>query len=55
MWYFSWILGINLAAAIAVLNAMYLEATYVSGERNEAKTVAAFVDAARAAEARRRK
>lgn len=53
MWYFSWILGINLAAAIAVLNAMYLEATYVSGERNEAKTVAAFVDASHAAEARR--
>jgi len=25
MWYFSWILGLSLAAAFAVLNAMWLE------------------------------
>ena len=25
MWYFSWILGVGLAAAFAILNAMWLE------------------------------
>jgi len=25
MWYFAWILGLSLAAAFAVLNAMWLE------------------------------
>lgn len=25
MWYFSWILGVSLAASFAVLNAMWLE------------------------------
>lgn len=25
MWYFSWILGLGLAAAFAILNAMWLE------------------------------
>ncbi|MDQ2094959.1 cytochrome bd-I oxidase subunit CydX [Rhodalgimonas zhirmunskyi] len=25
MWYFAWILGLPLAAAVAVLNAMWLE------------------------------
>ncbi|MEM9243528.1 MAG: cytochrome bd-I oxidase subunit CydX [Pseudomonadota bacterium] len=25
MWYFSWVLGVGLAAAFAVLNAMWLE------------------------------
>ncbi|HEV7813807.1 MAG TPA: cytochrome bd-I oxidase subunit CydX [Janthinobacterium sp.] len=54
MWYFAWILGINLAAAVAVLNAMYLEASYTSGERDEKATLASFVNAARADEARRR-
>ncbi len=25
MWYFSWILGLGLAVAVAILNAMWLE------------------------------
>jgi cytochrome bd-I ubiquinol oxidase subunit X len=27
MWYFSWILGLGLACAFAILNAMWLELT----------------------------
>lgn len=27
MWYFSWILGLGLACAFAILNAMWLEVT----------------------------
>ncbi|MBS0297094.1 MAG: cytochrome bd-I oxidase subunit CydX [Proteobacteria bacterium] len=27
MWYFSWILGLSLAGAFAVLNALWLELT----------------------------
>lgn len=27
MWYFSWILGVGLACAFAILNAMWLELT----------------------------
>ena len=32
MWYFAWILGVALAASVAVLNAMWLE---VNGYENE--------------------
>lgn len=27
MWYFSWVLGVGLAAAFAILNAMWFELT----------------------------
>lgn len=33
MWYFSWILGIGLACAFAVLNAMWLELRVDDTER----------------------
>ena len=32
MWYFSWILGLGLACAFAILNAMWLE---LDDDRNE--------------------
>lgn len=37
MWYFSWVLGLGLACAFAVLNAMWLElmAGDDGGERGE--------------------
>jgi len=36
MWYFAWILGLGLAAAFAVLNAMWFELRHVEDERNQA-------------------
>jgi len=36
MWYFAWILGLGLAAAFAVLNAMWFELRQVEDERNQA-------------------
>ncbi len=37
MWYFSWILGLGLACAFAILNAMWLELdpSYTSSLANE--------------------
>jgi cytochrome bd-I ubiquinol oxidase subunit X len=35
MWYFTWILGIGLACALGIINVMWLEASYFSGELNE--------------------
>ena len=32
MWYFSWILGLGLACAFAILNAMWLELAAPEGE-----------------------
>jgi cyd operon protein YbgT len=32
MWYFTWVLGLGLACAFAILNAMWLELTYTDGE-----------------------
>jgi cytochrome bd-I ubiquinol oxidase subunit X len=35
MWYFSWILGLGLACAFAILNAMWLEVTEDDKGRGE--------------------
>ncbi|BBI53252.1 MULTISPECIES: cytochrome bd-I oxidase subunit CydX [Halomonadaceae] len=32
MWYFAWILGVTLAAAVSILNAMWLEVNGYEGE-----------------------
>lgn len=32
MWYFTWILGVGLALAFGVINVMWLESAYFSGE-----------------------
>jgi cyd operon protein YbgT len=34
MWYFSWILGVSLACAFSILNAMWLELTEKDQEEN---------------------
>ena len=35
MWYFAWILGLPLAAAVAVLNAMWFELMEADAERKD--------------------
>jgi len=35
MWYFTWILGIGVALALAIINVMWLEASYTFGELDE--------------------
>ena len=35
MWYFTWILGLGLALAVGILNVMWLETSYFSGELDE--------------------
>lgn len=45
MWYFTWILGLGLALALGVINAMWLEANYAFGERNEEQTKLRFEQA----------
>jgi len=35
MWYFSWILGLGLACAFGILNAMWFEVTEYRRERGE--------------------
>lgn len=42
MWYFNWILGIGLALAFGIINAMWLEANYAFGEREEGRTRESF-------------
>ncbi len=42
MWYFTWILGIGLALALAIINVMWLEANYAFGQRDEDSTRQAF-------------
>lgn len=37
MWYFSWLLGLPLAAAFAVLNAMWYELMDDEAQRKQAK------------------
>ena len=37
MWYFTWILGLGLALAVGILNVMWLETSYFSGELDEAR------------------
>lgn len=41
MWYFSWILGLPLAAAFAVLNAMWYELVDDAAKRKESEQSAA--------------
>jgi len=38
MWYFTWVLGLGLACAFAILNAMWLEIEDYSEERIDAAT-----------------
>lgn len=35
MWYFTWILGVGLALAFGIINVMWLESAYFSGELKE--------------------
>jgi cyd operon protein YbgT len=35
MWYFAWILGLGLALAFGIINVMWLESSYFSGELDE--------------------
>ena len=35
MWYFNWILGLGLALAFGIINVMWLESSYFSGELDE--------------------
>lgn len=37
MWYFSWILGLGLACAFAILNAMWFELTADEKKKNRPK------------------
>jgi len=37
MWYFSWILGLGLACAFAILNAMWLEVNEDDKERQRTR------------------
>lgn len=45
MWYFSWILGLGFALTVAIINAIWLEANYAFGQREESRTLARFQDA----------
>ncbi|MCC7006350.1 MAG: cytochrome bd-I oxidase subunit CydX [Ottowia sp.] len=45
MWYFTWILGLGLALAFGVINAMWLEVNYAFGERSEEQTKRRFEEA----------
>lgn len=47
MWYFTWILGIGLALALAIINVMWLEANYAFGQRDEEQTLKNFEAASR--------
>lgn len=38
MWYFTWILGLGLALAFAVINALWLESSYAFGQIDEDTT-----------------
>jgi cyd operon protein YbgT len=35
MWYFTWILGLGLALTFGIINVMWLETSYFSGELDE--------------------
>lgn len=45
MWYFTWILGIGVAVALAIINVMWLEANYAFGLRDEETTRKSFEQA----------
>lgn len=38
MWYFTWILGLGFAVAVAIISAIYLETNYAFGQRDETTT-----------------
>lgn len=42
MWYFTWILGIGVAVALAIINVMWLESNYAFGQRDEDQTRKSF-------------
>ncbi|NRR28676.1 cytochrome bd-I oxidase subunit CydX [Oxalobacteraceae bacterium] len=52
MWYFTWILGIGLALALAIINVMWLEANYAFGQRDEDSTRESFEKEVKAEERR---
>jgi cyd operon protein YbgT len=37
MWYFTWILGIGAALAFGIINVMWLESEYMTGELDESQ------------------
>ena len=45
MWYFTWILGLGAALAFGIINVMWLEASYESGELDEAGIRECFINA----------
>jgi len=45
MWYFTWMLGLGLALAAAIINVMWLESNYAFGQRDEEVTRASFENA----------
>lgn len=44
MWYFTWILGIGAALAIAIINVMWLEVSYSFGELDETRIRERFAE-----------
>lgn len=53
MWYFSWILGIGLACAFSILNAMWFELRELEHQRQERQATGARpADAGRSASMR---
>lgn len=44
MWYFSWVLGLGLAASFAILNAMWLEVTDDNGKAARVESPACGAD-----------
>lgn len=38
MWYFTWMLGLGFAVAVAIISAIYLETNYAFGHRDEDTT-----------------
>jgi cyd operon protein YbgT len=37
MWYFAWILGLGLALAFGIINVMWLESSYFTGDLDEGR------------------
>jgi cyd operon protein YbgT len=45
MWYFTWILGLGFAVAVAIISAITLETNYAFGQRDEDMTRQRFESA----------
>ena len=45
MWYFTWILGLGAALAFGIINVMWLEHTYGSGDLDESGIRDRFIKA----------